>query len=179
MSYEKIKSIKIKNGKVIINCASNNVLPLYYRKEECSYFTKILQEKGLQAVEIEILKTYDSGSFQQGNNKYTKALKVLRYIFSDEYHKFDWRNNWEESKKNKDNKEYDELLLKALNYKMSKQKYVITKEGHNKEWFGKFTTKHMIWKKSVKEATKYDFEKEAEIVKSCFKFSNDWKIVMV
>ena len=93
MSYEKVRSIKITEDKVFVNCACNNVRPLTYSTEEYPYFSKILQEKGREAVEIALLKTYEGGSFQQGTNKFSKALKVLRYVFGEEYKKFNWRNH--------------------------------------------------------------------------------------
>ena len=95
MSYEKIKSIKIdeKENKVFITCASSNVFPLYYKKHEFKTLSKLLEEKGKQEVEIRILKLYEEGSFQQGKNKYSNALKVLYYIYAEDYLKFDWKNH--------------------------------------------------------------------------------------
>jgi hypothetical protein len=55
MSYEIVKSIKIKDNKVFINCCSNNVFPHTYYNNESSYYNKILQEKGEQELNIELL----------------------------------------------------------------------------------------------------------------------------
>ncbi|HEY0087414.1 MAG TPA: hypothetical protein VGB37_01145, partial [Candidatus Lokiarchaeia archaeon] len=147
MSYEKVKSIKIDEaqGKVFINCASNNVRPLSYSREEYPYFSKILQEQGKEAVELALLKSYEEGNLQEGNNKFTRALKVLIYVFGEEYKKFNWRNHnskWgsEEAKKEKElreSQEFKELLLKALNYKISKEKYIIFKHYIGEKIFGK------------------------------------------
>ena len=94
MSYTIIKSIKIDNDskKVFITGACSNVSPKYYTKEVSPYLSKILQEKGREATELAIFLEYENGNLQRGTNKYTKALKVLYYIYRDEYDKFDWRN---------------------------------------------------------------------------------------
>ena len=195
MSYEKIKSIKIdeKEGKVFINCASNNVRPITYYREEYPHFSRILQENGREAVEIEILKTYEGGSFQQGKNKYTKALKVLFHIFGEEYKKFDWRIDkfkWgtpehEEEDKNKkmlrESEEFDDLLKKCLNYKLPKEKWVITKNilgnwnGKSEKAFGKSCLTCMKWNRSKEKATKFDFEEDARL--HIFeKFKDEWEV---
>ena len=184
MSYEKVRSIKIKDGKVFINCASNNCRPLSYSEEEYPYFTKILNEKGLIAVEVELLKNYESGNLQDGINKYSKALKVLRYVFGEEYFKFNWRNHnakWGTPEKEaEDNLRksplFDELLKKCLNYKLPKEKFVISKKHYDGTTiYGKKCLTCMKWKRTKKEATKYDFKKEAEdnIYNS---FKDDWEV---
>jgi hypothetical protein len=172
MSYEKVRSIKIdeEQGKVFINCASNNVRPLHYTRENYPYFTKILKEKGRKEVEIELLKAYESGSLQGGNNKYTYALKVLRYVYGQEYAKFNWRNHnatygTEEYKKERelrDSQEFRDLLWKALQFKKTNHKWVICKDHWGTEVCGKLNPTCMSWKNSLKGVTKFDFEKEAE-----------------
>jgi len=173
MSYEKVKSIKIdeKDNKVWINGTANNIRPLDYHYWECTSLSNILKEKGRDAVDIEILKTYEEGSFQGGSNKYTKALKVLRYIFGGEYKKFNWRNHnakygtpeREEEENLRKSKEFDELLKKCLNYKFPKEKYVITKKDRwsGDKVFGKSCKTCMKWSRFKEKATKFDFEKEA------------------
>lgn len=93
MSYEIIKHIKVdeKNGKVLLNSTCNNVRPRTYYYQECTSLSKILTEQGREALDIEILKAYESGNFQKGNNRYTSALKRLRN--HPKYKLFDWRNN--------------------------------------------------------------------------------------
>lgn len=181
MSYEKIKTIKLdeKEKKVFINGASNNIIPLNYRVWECEGLSKIFKEQGKE-VEIEILQEYDKGNFQGGNNKYTKALKVLRYLFKDEYFKFDWRNNWEESKKSlsteEGKKEYTELLRKALNTK-PKEKFILIKDYHGqKAYLKKVTSKHAFWTYKENEGKIFNFKGELENIKSWFKDGEDWKI---
>lgn len=79
MSYEIIKSIKIKDNKVFLKSASNNVYPRDFHEQECPSLSKILQDQGQQALELEIFKAYESGNFQsRGNGKYNSALRRLR-----------------------------------------------------------------------------------------------------
>ena len=168
MSYEKVKTIKIKDNKVFINSACNNVLPLSYSEEEYPYFTKILQENGLNAVEIALLKSYEEGTLKQGTNKYTKALKVLFYIFKEEYKKFNWNNNYKydseeykEVDKLRGSQEFKDLLIKCLNYKIPKERYIIFKDNNGEKVFGKKCLTHTKWSRFKEKATKYDFEEEA------------------
>jgi hypothetical protein len=178
MSYEKVKSICIETDKVFITSASNNVRPLTYDRQEYPYFTKILKEEGKDAVEIAILRNYEEGNLQGGSNKYTKALRVLRYVFKEEYKKFNWNNfSYEERDKERElrnSQEFKNLLLKALNYKIPKVKYIISKPNGENNIYGRRTKWTMSWKYSPEEATKYDFKEEAEQDKSCFKYNNDW-----
>ena len=69
MGYEIIKSIKIKDDKVLIKHDSNNVSPRIFHENESISLTKTLQEKGQEALDVEILKAYETGDFQRGNNK--------------------------------------------------------------------------------------------------------------
>jgi hypothetical protein len=185
MSYGKVKSIKIdeKQGKVFFNTASNNVRPLTYSVwGESKIYNDLLKEKGKGAVEIEILKEYESGNLQEGKNKYTKALKVLRYVFNEEYKKFNWRNRpWGDEKKSKEledlrkSEEWNNLLKKALDYKFDKKKFVITKDNFGEKIFGKSCLTCIKWSKFKEKATKFDFEEEAKdhIFK---KYKNEWKV---
>lgn len=182
MSYEKVKTIKIEeNGKVFINCASNNVRPLTYSNEEYPYFSKILREEGREAVEIALLKSYEEGNLQDGVNKFTKALKVLRYVFGEEYKKFNWRNHnspygskeREEEENLRKSQEFKELLRKALNYKITKKRYVICKKNFGEVVYGKSCLSCMKWSRFKDKATKFLFKEQAEnnIYNS---YKNDW-----
>lgn len=141
MSHQKVKSIKIdsENKKVFINCATSNLIPLTYYREEYPYFSNILNVEGKEAVEIALLRAYEEGNLQDGTNKYTKALKVLFHVFGEQYNKFNWQNHnskWgtEEKKKEeelRDSKEFKELLRNALNYKLPKVSVVCVLEGSN------------------------------------------------
>ncbi len=172
MSYEKVKSIKIDeaNGKVFITCASNNCRPLYYSKEEYPAFSNVLKEKGRDAVELMLFKNYEEGNLQDGNNKYTKALKVLSFVFGEEYAKFHWRNNnakygseeYREFHERRESKEFDELLRKALNYKLPKKRFVITKYYDGEKIYAKVCPSCIKWSRFNDKATKFEFEENAK-----------------
>lgn len=162
MSYEKVKSIKIKDGKVFINCASNNCRPLDYKTEEYPYFTQILQEKGLEELDLSLLEIYEGGSFQDGNNKYTRALKVLYYVYGEEYKPFSWRNNGEEYERANELRKtqaFKDLLLKALKTKLPKEKFIIKK---SENVFVKKITSRFIFYGNESQAKEFDFKQEAE-----------------
>lgn len=170
MSYEKVKSICITEDKVFITSACNNVRPLSYSKEEYPYFTNILKEKGMESVEIALLKSYEEGNLQDGVNKYSKALKVLRYVYGEEYKRFNWRNHggkWgsEEYKKGielRESKEFEDLLKKALNYKFSKTRYIIFKDYFGEKVFAKVCLTCVKWTRDKDKATKFYFRDEAK-----------------
>ena len=177
MSYEIINSIKIKDNRVYIKSGSNNVCPHYFEEGECKLLSNILQEKGKGCLDIEILKEYDSGCFQRGNNKYTRALEVLRHF--PEYHKFDWRGNYEESVKNKDSEDYFKLLERALTTLLPKQKFIICKDYRGEVIYGKKTRNYMKWERSKDKATKYNYKEDAEFAKKCFTHSKAWEVLPV
>ena len=77
MSYEIVKGIKFKDNQVWIKSDSNNVSPRHYTWWHCTSLTKILQEKGREAVDKEILYEYFNGNFAQSNNNYHKSLVLL------------------------------------------------------------------------------------------------------
>jgi hypothetical protein len=167
MSYEIVKSIKIdeKQQKVFINCASNNVRPLYYSNEEYPYFSKILQTKGKEECEIEILKSFESGNLQTSLNlKYARALKVLYYLYGEEYKKFSWRlNSSEQRKAVEDSQDFKDLLFKALNTPLPREKFIIKKMSYNDEVFAhKETSRHLFYTCDKTNAKRYDFKAEAE-----------------
>ena len=82
MSYHIIRHIKVneKDGTVFIKGSDNNIYPKNFRYWECQSLNKILQEQGREELDIVILKEYESGNFQGGSNRYTRALKVLYYM---------------------------------------------------------------------------------------------------
>ena len=121
MSYSIIKKIEITDNKIYLTTASNNVRPLCFIKWECKLFTKILQEKGLEEVELEIFKQYENGNFQRGNNKYTRSLAILFNM--PEYTTFNWRLN--DTKNARETEAFNILLRQALNSNLPKNKYII------------------------------------------------------
>jgi len=74
MSYYKIKSVGIRENKVFITGACNNIIPIRYSRSESPELTKVLLEKGRDAVDILILKEFISGNFQGNATLYGKAL---------------------------------------------------------------------------------------------------------
>ena len=161
MSYEIVKSITIneQEGKVFIKYASNNCFPHTYTKEEYPYFSKILQEKGLQETEIAILKEFESGNLQSSLNlKYTRALKVLNYLFSEEYKRV------LECEDRRKGEEFKELLLKALNTPLPKEKFIIKKLYgiEKREVYVKKETSRHIFYGELSQAKTYDFKQQAE-----------------
>ena len=189
MSYEIVKAIKIKDDKVMIKGSSNNVYPKDYEYWECHPLTKTLREKGKEKTEIDILKAYEEGNFQAGTeNKYTRALKILRYL--PEYKKFNWNQgklgeDRSELERLRKSKEFDKLLLKALNTKLSKQKFVITKKVGNDE---KKQVVYMNYRKNsgycrwyfdIEKAKKFNFLEEAIGIKKYFTNSEKWEVIKI
>lgn len=92
MSYEIVKLIQITDNAVFMRADSNNVTPKCFDKREQPYFSQMLQNHGREAVELEIMRLYENGSFQAGTqNRYTRALDRLHAM--PEYAAYDWRNN--------------------------------------------------------------------------------------
>jgi len=182
MSYEKVKSICVddKQKKVFLTTACNNLIPLNYQRWECTSLSKIFSEKGKESVELELLKEYENGNLQQGNNRYKKALDILFYVFSEEYAYFDWRKHnakygtpeKEEEDNRRKSKEFYDLLKKSLDYKLTKEKYILVKKYGEGRVYGKITSRHIFWKSEKKMATKFDFKSQAEDVKNVFITSN-------
>jgi len=130
MSYEIVKKIRIENGKVFITCDSNNVYPKYFREHESVYFNEILNKSGMDALNVSILKAYEEGNFQPGiPNKYSRAIDRLRH--TEVYKKYSWRiSDYSDNcpiQSARKTKQFDELLLSALNLKPSKEKYIVKK----------------------------------------------------
>lgn len=123
MSYQIIKELKIQDGKVFINCASNNVYPRNFSLREDTFLTEMLKNEGEQAVNLEILRLYENGVFQTGNpNKWSKAINRLSK--TDEYQKYNWRKSTYkdecpiyQNRYKKDQTEFNNLLLKSLTLK--------------------------------------------------------------
>ena len=184
MSYSKIRSICITDKDVFLTAATNNVRPLTYDRESYPYFVKILKEEGREAVEIALLKSYEEGNLQGGKNKFTRALKVLRYIFNEEYLKFSWRDKpWKQSEEKdkehrelRDSQEFKDFLKKCLDYKIPKRTFVITKEVYGEKAYGKLCPTCMKWSRFKEDATKFDFEAEAQdYIYSSYK--DEWRVL--
>jgi len=184
MSYEIIKHIKVdeKENTVFIQGDSNNVFPKDFKTYwKCESLEKILKKHGRMAMDIEILKTYESGSFQGGNSRYTSALKRLRNM--PEYEKFNWRNStydYQTKKQFKIDNDYDGLLRKALTEKNPTDRYVISKKYGNEIVYAEKKTKcRLFWTHNKSKAKKFHYIKEAEQLKMGFEGSKYWEIELI
>lgn len=178
MSYEKVKSVKIENGKVYVTSKCNNdTEPV--RTWHCTYLDQFFPD--IEQVEINILKGFESGNFQSSSsidNKYTRALRALYDM--PEYALFDWR----ESDYDKDcpiqaareTKAFDELIKKALNTKVEKSKTVISKDNYGTPLFlYKKTTRKVIWTEDKAKARIFNYLKDAQDLAGCFNTGKEWK----
>ena len=180
MSYEIVKHIKIENNKVFVKCGSNDVYPRTFASyQEYPSLSKILNEKGKKALDLEILKAYEEkeGGFYPGTqNKYTRAIEILHHM--PEYEKFNyWRKGgnkdvWDNYTKYKatHEQEFDNLLKKALVLKLPKQSYIIIKKvGDKNTYFShRRHSSHCKWSYEIKKATRFNYQKDAELTKKWF-----------
>jgi len=77
MSFEIVKGITLKNGKVFTRICSNNVYPQDFTSQENKYLTKILSEKGL----LSLYKLLIEGGLE-GNLHFRKGSgsRIVRYM---------------------------------------------------------------------------------------------------
>jgi len=180
MSYDIIKKIKItEDKKVLITCASNNVCPRTFEEVESFSLSKILKEEGKDKLDLEILKAYESGCFQRGSNKYTRALHILRHL--PEYENFNWRINgkkaYEKVQKKRETAEFDVLLQKALNGHLPEEKFILLKDNYGSPvYFRKLTKWTGKWTSDKEKAKIFNYKEDTERVKNLFTESKDWKI---
>ena len=177
MSYAIVQKIRIdKDNKVFITSADNNVYPRTPQEWECTYFSNYPDR---ESIELDILAAYESGEFQAGRqNKYTRSLNVLRHL--PEYKRFDWRNNWEESQKNRKNKaEFNSLLKKAFYTKLPKEKYAIIKDYLGKKVYfnRRRNSRTAYWYNEPSKATIFNYKEDAENTKKYFTGNENWEVV--
>jgi len=171
MSYNIIKSIKVKENKVYISSACNNVRPRYYDECECKSLSRVLQEKGQEALDVEILKAYEEGDFQRGRSKYTRALQVLRHF--DAYKKFDWRaSSYKKDcpiQANRESEKFTDLLKLAMKTQLPKDKFVISKlYGAGVVYLWKRTKLYAKWLPDKSRAKVFRYKEDAEFLKKCY-----------
>jgi hypothetical protein len=181
MSYDIIKRIKVTDGKVIVASAANNVRPHYYTEYKCDSLTKILSEQGKDALELEIFRHFENGTFQGRIQKYQRALQVLRN--DPKYPSFNWRvggKAYAQVSKNRDTVAFDELLKKALKTQLPKDKFIITK-GYCGDcvFLLKLTKRGCKWTKEKIKAKIFVYEAEASRVKGLFIGSDRWAVERV
>jgi len=179
MSYELVKHIKIENGKVFINSHSNNdTSPFHYW--ECSPLSDILKNEGENALNVAILKDYLDGTFQTSSlNKWNKALLILNYVLNEEMkpYIYNWNLKHAEIEKIRllrESKEFNDLLLRALNTKLPKERYLIKKKYlENKDLYAlKQTSRHLSYTDDISQAKEYLFKQQAEQTLKSFNVMN-------
>jgi len=186
MSSNIVRSIKIRDNKVFITSACNNVIPHDYKEWNSPFLSKILQDKGKDALELSIFKKYEDGSFQgRSIKKYTNALEKLVYDerFCDEYKKkYDWMNNfpykserYNEIKKNRGSSEFDKFLMKVLKSSSPKDRFIIYNPIYKLYFYYKRGSSLGHWVPKGK-ATRFKYRKEAMAIKKNFGDHNIWSI---
>lgn len=166
MSYEIVKRIRIENNEVFLSCDSNNVFPKDFTERKNNYFTKLLQEEGMEALNLSLLKEYENGNLQEGNqNKWSKAVERLRH--TEEYKKYNWRY----SKYSKDcpiqqarqTKEFEQFLLSGLNITPSKDKFIVLNTKYPEAVYVRKVTKLFVKYTNVfSEAKVFKYYEEAK-----------------
>ncbi len=179
MSYDIIKNIKIKDDRVFVKSAPNNVYPRTFYMEECPSLSKILQEQGKEALDLEIFKQFENGNFQRGNNKYTRALHIL--LNMPEYVHFNWRGGnskeYETVQENRKKPAYKELLLKALCSRLPKDKFIISKPYHGQSCYSlRVTRRSAKFCYETAKAKLFHFENDCKRLKECFTGAEFWNI---
>ncbi len=183
MSYNIVKKIEIVGDKVFVTSACNNVIPRTPRREESTYLSKILKEKGRQALDIDILKAYESGEFQGGQNKYTRALEVLRHMPT--YQAFDWHNGDYKIKSENRLREAGylyALMEKAFTTRLPYDKYVITKtvsDGIKCYLYHRANSGFCKWYEDIKRAKVFRFLEDAKNYKKSFTNSDSWEVIAI
>lgn len=175
MGYDIVKSIKVKDGRVFIKSASNNVYPHYYDEWENSSLTKILQEEGQEKFDIAILREFESGNFQGNAGKYTKPLIMLKHF--PEYPDFDWRSpDYDRVSINRKTPEFEELLKKALYTKLPKTRYIVKKDYFGRTIYLKGARRRARWIEDRAKAKQFYFAADCEWIKKCYTNTDAWMI---
>lgn len=182
MSYDIVKSIKVKDGKVFLRAASSNVWPRDYGEYEAGMLSRILQEQGQEALDVEIFGYYETGCLQAGTpNKYTRALSILHHL--PEYENFNWRIDGPEYDRIRERRKSDafkELLKKALTARRPKEKFAIKKDYFGKPVYLHPKTRHYVkWTPEKERAKVFHWLQEAVSFKACFTNSDDWQIEVI
>ena len=185
MSYDVVKSVKIENGKVFINCACSNVYPRTFEEWESKQLSELLKEKGVEAVELEIMKAYEEGNFQGSSGKYIRALKVLQHM--PEYAEFDWRlggirsEQYETNSKNRKERvsEFEAMLTKALVTQLPKDKFVIKKShGGIPVYVMKVTKRFVQWTGGTNRKIYKYYDDAKQLIDRC-SGSDEWEVIKI
>lgn len=90
MSYEIVKSITIRDGKVFSRMSSNNVFPKDFTLEENSGLTRKYKEEGVTGLYVFLTEGGLKGylHFQKSGNKLVRQLKyIVHSLFEDEVYR--------------------------------------------------------------------------------------------
>ena len=116
MSYERVRSITVREGRVYWRAFSNNCFPKDYSARECVGLTHVLRNEGKAGLDLAILKHYENGTFQGGRNRWSRAIERLKE--SPEYAQYDWRrssfNADDPIEIARESGDFDRLLLSAF-----------------------------------------------------------------
>jgi hypothetical protein len=179
MSYEIVKKIKIVGDKVYTTQDSNNVWPRYFDEREHPGLTRILQEEGLEKLNLTILELYEEGSFQPGiKNKWSNAIERLQA--TKEYEKYSWRHrDWgndncpiEASRRTDD---FKKLLLDSLNLKPCNKFFILKVSSRNNYYLNKVLKRKIVFDFGIEKAKKLT-EWEADNVILRFSYLEKIKI---
>jgi hypothetical protein len=178
MSHDIIKRIRISDKKVFITCAANNVYPRYFEEWESESLSKILQLQGQEALDIEIFKQYENGNFQRGRNKYTRALHIL--LNMPDYAQYNWRRSdidYNLFYANREQPGYQRILIKALQSKLPKDKFIISKlHDYKLCYLFKITRRSAKFCFDKAKAKIFHFENDCDRLKKSFTGSEYWNI---
>ena len=87
MSHLIIKFIGItKDDRVIVERASNNLRPLEFRAIEIGPLTALYREKGMEALEEELLWLFFQGIWQQHDGRFARAVEQYKQTESVDSH---------------------------------------------------------------------------------------------
>ena len=147
MSYEIVKSIAIKSGKVMLNSTSNNVRPRDYCLHEIKEWSDLLKTKGKEAVIKEILLEYYIHSIVKGSNDYRYAIDLYiaengRWYEKNDAIYFDRDIDYEELKKR-------QIKLKEDLFGYYQKWREMPKDKKSAWKWAKFDKKHYEWKLSI------------------------------
>jgi len=188
LSYAIVKSITVKDGKVFVRSADNNVWPRDYDARECPSLTKVYEAGGREALDVDILASYEEGNFQPGTqNKYTRALKVLRHM--PEYQAFNWRHSTykpdDPIEINRKGPGYQAILKRALETPLPSDKFIIRRDREYRGYTGSDGWHYLrkrgkasaVWERDINKATAFNYKADAESYRGCFAYSRDWEII--
>ncbi len=162
MSYDIIRGMRIDGGRVLVKAASNNVFPRDFDECEAPGLSRIFQEGGSAALDLEMMRNYESGNFKSYGGRYVNALRRLRAM--PEYAAFDWRvdKGYEENQKARTERraEFDALLMRALNTRDNlADRRIVRYQGNCYVW--KSTRRTLFYTSNVARAKVFFNEDEA------------------